>query len=432
MRQTLQDKIANAKNLLDVLLVMKESIMIDTHVSTLAYFDHNVEPFNGTYGIASVRPFPLEEDQQPYEVQVYYFESVGDDFEDDTIVTVIFADRNFINNLNAVEPVGKPTDDTTLHTYKFGIITSTGVVAVKNLEKKIKELQEEIDEVAGDVNELEQAVRSKCEKIKFENGSTQYQSSNGLITLPDYPDEVDANVTVPSGTIPALLTNIKIGDNYYQIPASGETVDWSDIDNKPTNFAYTDTDNDFSVGQSITSDLYCPLTLYFDNGEDYFLKVYNKVSGQPRANHGYKFDLQSNTPSDDINLRLPNASGILATQEWGNSTFIKKNNLTQIDLGEFNNNVIVVSDTTVKTMFATGGFFMFMYSNCVCYTPINLAMLQASLTAPIRVPMAVIYDAQGQAKLGILRIEVVSSSDTNIRFRLNDVKNGFHLYVFAL
>ena len=83
-------------------------------------------------------------------------------------------------------------------------------------------------------------------------------------------------------------------------------------------------------------------------------------------------------------------------------------------------------------MFATGGFFMFMYSNCVCYTPINLAMLQASLTAPIRVPMAIIYDAQGQAKLGILRIEVVSSTNTNIQIRLNDVKNGFHLYVFAL
>ena len=69
MKQTLQDKIANAKSLLDVLLVMKDSIMIDTHVSTLAYFDHNIEPFDGTYGIAAVRPFPLEKDQDPYEKQ---------------------------------------------------------------------------------------------------------------------------------------------------------------------------------------------------------------------------------------------------------------------------------------------------------------------------------------------------------------------------
>lgn len=312
MRQTLQDKIANAKNLLDVLLVMKESIMIDTHVSTLAYFDHNVEPFNGTYGIASVRPFPLEEDQQSYEVQVYYFESSGDDFEADTIVTVIFADRNFINNLNAVEPVGKPTDDTTLHTYKFGIITSTGVVAVKNLEKKIKELQEEIDDVAGDVNELDQAVRAKCEKIKFEGSSTEYTSNNGVITLPNYPADS-------------------------------------------------------------------------------------------------------------------------ATKTWVGDNFLKKTNLTPIDLGAFSNNVITITDSTLLSILWAGGFFMFMYSNCVCYTPINSTMIQATTTAPIRIPMAIIYDSQGQAKLGILRIEGISvSGNLAIQIRLNDVRDGFHLYLFAL
>ena len=53
MRETAQERINNASNLLDVLLVLEDKILKDTHVSTLAYINKEVTAFdeNKGYGI---------------------------------------------------------------------------------------------------------------------------------------------------------------------------------------------------------------------------------------------------------------------------------------------------------------------------------------------------------------------------------------------
>lgn len=125
MKEDLKSRIGQAKNLLDVLLILKDKTMQDTHVATLAYLEENIEKFNDKYGIWRCRPFPLETGQEAYSIQSYYFSKDGDDFKPDSIVVILFTDSNFINNLNSINTVPKPTNDTILHSIKYGVIVSS-------------------------------------------------------------------------------------------------------------------------------------------------------------------------------------------------------------------------------------------------------------------------------------------------------------------
>ena len=135
MRETLETRIGQAKNLLDVLLILKEKTMLDTHVATLAYLDHNISTFNGKYGIWSCRPFPLDTNQPEYQIQAYYFSQDGDEFVEDRMVAILFTDRNFINDLYSVSNTPKETRDQNLHSIKFGVIVSLPGIALTEEEK---------------------------------------------------------------------------------------------------------------------------------------------------------------------------------------------------------------------------------------------------------------------------------------------------------
>lgn len=41
--------------------------------------------------------------------------------------------------------------------------------------------------------------------------------SSGTAAIPSIPDAVEANPTVPSGTIPTSLTGLKVGSDYYNV-----------------------------------------------------------------------------------------------------------------------------------------------------------------------------------------------------------------------
>ena len=125
MRETAQERINNASNLLDVLLVLEDKILKDTHVSTLAYINKEVTAFdeNKGYGIYEVKPFPLVSGQDPFTLYAY---SLGGNYVEKDIVFVVFADRNFIASLDIERGNQKPTQDEVYHSLKYGLIVAGG------------------------------------------------------------------------------------------------------------------------------------------------------------------------------------------------------------------------------------------------------------------------------------------------------------------
>lgn len=70
-------------------------------------------------------------------------------------------------------------------------------------------------------SDLASAVQTSLGKA-----DTAYQKPSGGIPASDMasgviPDPVTANPTVPSGTTPATLSGLKVGDNYYNVPSGG-------------------------------------------------------------------------------------------------------------------------------------------------------------------------------------------------------------------
>ena len=136
MRSDLETRIGEAKTLLDVLLILKDKTMLDTHVATLAYLKENYQAFDGKYGIWTCNPFPLDQGQPEYVIQSYYFSVDGDNFKPGSMVLIVFTDRNFINDLKSVSNTPKEARDNDLHSIKFGIIVSLPGVALTDEEKE--------------------------------------------------------------------------------------------------------------------------------------------------------------------------------------------------------------------------------------------------------------------------------------------------------
>lgn len=136
MRETLEEKVSNAKSLTDVLLILKQVTMLDTHVATLAYLEEVVSPFDGKKGIWSCKPFPLDEGQSEYQIQAYYFSADGDNFRSGSIALIVFADRNFINGLQTPGPTPVQTRDEILHSIKYGVMVSLPGAELTEEEKE--------------------------------------------------------------------------------------------------------------------------------------------------------------------------------------------------------------------------------------------------------------------------------------------------------
>ena len=126
MKQTLETRISNADSLLDVLLLLKEKTMMDTHVATLAYVDsiEKEKTSDNKFGIVKCKPFPLDDDREEYSVFAYYFNE-DSHFEIGNIVLILFTDLNFISSLNSLDNIPKSTNDLIYHSSKYGIIINT-------------------------------------------------------------------------------------------------------------------------------------------------------------------------------------------------------------------------------------------------------------------------------------------------------------------
>lgn len=121
MRETLQEKVAKASSLADILKILKTSTMLDTNVATLAYVK-SIEKQIGEdiYGILNVDPFPLYNNQERYTIQSYYF-SRSATFEIGDIVLIVFTNFNFISNLNNKTYTPLATQDLDNHLIKYGV-----------------------------------------------------------------------------------------------------------------------------------------------------------------------------------------------------------------------------------------------------------------------------------------------------------------------
>ena len=53
--------------------------------------------------------------------------------------------------------------------------------------------------------------------------------SNGTAAVPAIPDAVEANPTVPSGTTPTALQNVKVGNSYYSVATAAALNDLTDV-----------------------------------------------------------------------------------------------------------------------------------------------------------------------------------------------------------
>lgn len=175
-----QNILGNATDQLDSFQVMKQTTMLDTNVATLAYVEEVIKTiskpieemtdeekengedkkFRQMYGIARVRPLPRLTDQDEMVIEAYYFDYYsnpgtkmryvkrvphegllsnldGDPYDDKEIdvdvgleygkiVLVVFTDKNFLENVEAIntQQVGT-TSDNIYHSLKYGVIVKT-------------------------------------------------------------------------------------------------------------------------------------------------------------------------------------------------------------------------------------------------------------------------------------------------------------------
>ena len=72
--------------------------------------------------------------------------------------------------------------------------------------------------------------------------------SSGTAVIPAIPDEVVANPTVPSGTTPTALSNLKVGNDYYSVP---QTSGLESASNKVTSLSSQSTDTQYPSAKCV-------------------------------------------------------------------------------------------------------------------------------------------------------------------------------------
>lgn len=227
MRDSFESRVANATTLLDVLLILKEVTMKDTHVGTLAFVSEEGAIWYGNYGIVKCKPFPLDQNQKEYIIDAYYF-SEEEEFEPGKRITILFMDRNFISMLDAVSPEPRQTLDPLTHSIKFAIVfNSDGTPGPKGDPGKDgkdgapgkdgKDGQDGAPGADGKDGKDGQDGRDGLTTSISVNGHT-YTQVDGLITLPDYP-------TVPTTYVKSITFDSNTNYLKYQ-DASGN---WSNV-----------------------------------------------------------------------------------------------------------------------------------------------------------------------------------------------------------
>lgn len=124
-------KLSESNSLIDVLKLLKKSALNDTNVATLALYQSTVKEYDeeSGYGIIEVKPFPLKEDQNDYSINCY----VIDDrvMTKNQIVTILYTDLIFIENLQVDRRTPMKAKDKTMHSMRSGIVVSENPLKIE-------------------------------------------------------------------------------------------------------------------------------------------------------------------------------------------------------------------------------------------------------------------------------------------------------------
>lgn len=108
------------KELTDLIIASIDKAMEKTNVATLAYVVENTFEQKDGYGMIKVKPFPLDEGQNEYMLDVICASNDKNSLTNNKIVVVLFIDKNFKNNLTLGKPQKAKTE--TLHSISQGVI----------------------------------------------------------------------------------------------------------------------------------------------------------------------------------------------------------------------------------------------------------------------------------------------------------------------
>lgn len=114
----------------DIFKLFKKSIMQDLHVSTLALYQSTIQEYNEQlgYGIVEVKPLPLKSNQTEYSINCYILSKT--EITENQILTVLYTDLNFIDNLQVDKRTPQKIKETSLlHTEMSGVVIGSTFIS---------------------------------------------------------------------------------------------------------------------------------------------------------------------------------------------------------------------------------------------------------------------------------------------------------------
>ena len=118
-----QSKIDNICGFADILVLLRDNIFQTMNVCSLARCTGKVKEaydVDKGYGIIYLKPFPLDEGQEEHTDYAYVFSSRV--YNEGEIVLVIYADRDFSDNVKVMKAHIQEAPNDTYHSVKYGIV----------------------------------------------------------------------------------------------------------------------------------------------------------------------------------------------------------------------------------------------------------------------------------------------------------------------
>ena len=228
------ERLSSTNSFLDLFYMLKRISKKETHVSTLAYFDRIIQGYNKSvgFGIAEVKPFPLEKGQTEYKLNCYFFADV--EINQNDMVLVVFSDFEFSGNLNSTASIGTPqvTNSTLNHDLSFGIMLPFNGTGGSLDDYYTKE---QIDKMINDINdklaELDaRPIFTANYKAMLDNASTTGKNvlimtnENGMLDPSLLPTSPVGHITNTDGTLDitkddnSLNINTKVVQQVTELP----------------------------------------------------------------------------------------------------------------------------------------------------------------------------------------------------------------------